>query len=220
MPESLEARLKFFQGEVDGQAHLLPVSKYVDSPIIRSCYQLGIRNFAEARVQDLMNKSDELKDCEGLNWHFVGNLQRNKVKKLLSVKGLYAIHSVDRLELLHELLKNQEMLDRPVKVFLQVNTSGESEKSGFLNLDEVKKALELLQTQSGKKLEFQGLMTMATLRTAEKEQAAEHCFKALSQFRDILGAGKIELSMGMSSDYQQALKYGADWIRIGRAIFL
>ena len=167
-------------------------------------------------MQELLEKDQALKELRELKWHLIGHLQSNKVNKLKDISRLVAIHSVDSLPLLQKLAHT---LTAPVGFFLQVNTSGEEEKSGFESIEGLKEAMSFLKTLSRP---IQGLMTMGTIRTDDVESEARRCFQHLIEIRDKLQplqSQKIELSMGMSGDYLMARDMGSDWVRVGSKIF-
>lgn len=183
---------------------LIVVTKNIPVESIQSVYELGCRDFGENRVQEALPKIEEMAD--DIRWHFIGTLQKNKVKKVVGRFDL--IHSVDSFELAQEISK--QGID--TKILLQVNTSGEESKQGF-SPGEIEKKLPLIQ-----KLPFvqvQGLMTMAPL--TENVAEIRSCFRSLRELRD--RHGLQELSMGMSHDYMMAIEEGATMVRIGSAIF-
>lgn len=207
----LELNWQSLLDEIQQRARLLVVSKMQKIAEIRYLYELGQRDFGENRVQDLEAKVEALKDLPGIRWHLIGNLQSNKIPKLNQIPGLTAIHSVGSLELLEKL---QAGLKVPMGIFLQVNTSGEDEKSGFESLEEVLAAARVVQAP----LRLQGLMTMATIRTDDVEGEARRCFNQLRSMRDELDSS-LELSMGMSGDYSIALAAATTWVRVGSKVF-
>lgn len=193
---------------------LVAITKGVSAPQIRQAYALGQRDFGENRADEALSKFEQLADLSEIRWHFVGRLQRNKVKTL--VRSQPVIHSVDRIELAEEIAK---WFDRPVQIMIEVNVGGESQKggvapSGLENL--IRGALGLPH------IEVAGLMTMAP-QVAEPEQARPY-FRKLAEIRgemkEKFPAAMIHhLSMGMSQDYGVAIEEGATMVRIGRAIF-
>jgi pyridoxal phosphate enzyme (YggS family) len=199
---------------IQGPTKLLCVSKTKPAIMTHDLYKHGVRDFAENQVQDLLAKSLELKDLTELRWHFIGKLQSNKINQLLKVKNLVAIHSIDSVKLLQKLLKKE--VEQGIGLFLQVNTSGEMEKSGFTDISQIREAAMMIEQSSSFKL--QGLMTIGKIRTDAFEKDARSCFQSLVEIRDSLDKD-LELSMGMSSDYQIAMECGATWVRIGSQIF-
>lgn len=218
--------LSSIKKEIKG-AHLVAVTKYSPVEDVISAYEAGHHDFGENRVGDLAEKAKvfEERELTKVKWHFIGHLQTNKVRDLLKIPHLYAVHSVDSLRLLEELLKRESDFPGPeLKLFFQVNTSHEEEKSGFESAEELTMAINLLQGRGGSKLKFFGLMTMGTIRTDHFEAEATRCFKdlaaiALSLEEKYHLKNKLKLSMGMSQDYKMALAEGSDFIRVGSAIF-
>ncbi len=199
---------------------LVAVSKSVSAQEIRLAAKAGQVDFGENRVQDLVDKSKTLNDLP-IKWHFIGTLQKNKVKKLLQVKNLYFIHSIDSLSLINELIKNKEQPLRPIGLFLQCNTSGETEKHGFENLDELKIAAEKIKKEGSPNFYLKGLMTIGKIRSLDFQKDAQNSFLALKKLKKELEKEKFEisLSMGMSQDFEIAIREGTDYLRIGSAIF-
>lgn len=202
-------------------SHLLIVSKTRSEEDIIEYYKLGQRDFGENRVQELLEKAENLREiCPEIRWHMIGHLQSNKVNQLFTVPNLWAIHSVDDEELLQKLIKAEHRLNHEVKVFLQFNTSKEEEKSGFENYDDLLKAAKLIPHSS--KIKLHGLMTMGTLRTENFQEEAKRCFKELNSLKLRLEtelAMGLESSMGMSQDYQIAVHEHSNWIRLGTLMF-
>lgn len=206
---------------------LVAVTKYSPVEDVIMAYEAHHYDFGENRVSDLEEKAALFKNqhFNKVRWHFIGHLQTNKVRELLKIPNLYAIHSVDSLRLLEELLKReQDFSGKELKIFFQVNTSHEDEKSGFESVDELKMAVEILSTRVGSKLKLVGLMTMGTIRTTEFETEALRCFRDLNSIAQNLEKtfglkSRLKLSMGMSQDYKLAIMAGSDYIRVGSAIF-
>ncbi len=188
---------------------ILAVSKLQPTDKIQKLYAEGQVDFGENYVQEALGKIEELKNLK-IDWHLVGPLQKNKIKYL---KNHFAyIHSVNSLETAQIISAQAEKINYIQKVFIQVNVSNESSKSGF-TIDEFKtKWPELSQLQHIKVI---GLMTMPPLQN-EPEQN-QPIFKALKDLADQYQLS--ELSMGTSHDYETALKEGATWIRLGTVLF-
>ena len=215
--ESLNNTIAPFKG-----ASLLAVSKTKPGSLIVEAYLASQRNFGENKVQELLEKSNELKEiCPDIKWHFIGGLQSNKINMLLKTHNLVSIHSIDSIKLLNKLLSKN--IDKKVGIFLQINTSGEVEKGGFAtgHKAEIFDAVDLLRQQSH--FYLQGLMTIGRIRTENFEEDAALCFKELVDLKADISQNfklnNLELSMGMSSDYPIALKLGTNWVRIGSNIF-
>jgi len=174
---------------------------------IKYLYELGHRDFGENKVKELIDKSRDLSSLD-IRWHFIGNLQTNKIEPLCKLEKLYAIHSVSNLRIVQKL--NQ--IQTSVKTFFQVNTSGENEKSGFKSLEELIFAIDLFEGN------IEGLMTIGKIRTSKLELEAKKCFETLISLRDQINS-ELKLSMGMSSDYPIATKLRSNWVRVGTKVF-
>lgn len=218
--------LSTIKKEIKG-AQLVAVTKYSPVEDVISAYEAHQYDFGENRVQDLQEKAAVFfeKNLSKVKWHFIGHLQTNKVRDLLKIPNLYAIHSIDSVKLLEELLKREgDFTGTELKLFFQINTSKEEEKSGFESAEELNLAIDLLLSRTHTKLKFFGLMTMGTIRTDDFETEALRCFKDLKSIAEKIEKerslkSKLKLSMGMSQDYKIALEAGSDFIRIGSAIF-
>lgn len=222
--ELLKIRLQLLKREL-GDTQLVAVSKNTDSESIRFAFEEGQVDFGENRVESLEEKSALLKDLE-INWHFIGNLQSNKINRLFKIPNLKYIHSVDSLKLLEHLYKRIDLVtDSKIGFFLQVNTSEEDEKSGFSinHYDELAAAANLISRHLDSNLYLLGLMTMGKYRTEHFEEDARLCFKKLRVLKKTLHRDfelpKLKLSMGMSQDYSIAILEKSDFVRIGTSIF-
>ena len=197
---------------------MVAVTKQTQLDDIELMYALGHRDFGENRVEALLERAIWARE-QGLvdiRWHFIGHLQSNKINKLLKVPDLFAIHSVDSLKLLQKLMARLGPEHVNLKFFIQVKTSPEDEKSGFVKLEEIREALDLGRER------ILGLMTMAPIRTSDVSTGARECFGQLKELKEGLADPKrarLGLSMGMSGDYREALEFGSDWVRIGQGLF-
>lgn len=211
---SLASNLSRIQSELNQKARLLAVSKYQSDEDVIELYHLGQRDFGENRPQDLLARSQRLKKvCPDLKWHFIGGLQSNKINMLMKVDNLVAIHSIDRMNLLTKLIKSTP--SQSIDLFLQVKTSPEEEKAGFKDLSEIKDAVGLIEEAKGYR--FAGFMTMGPVRTEAFEADARSSFQKLLDLKELYP--NALLSMGMSRDYQWALEYQTDWVRLGSELF-
>lgn len=197
---------------------IVAVSKNRTPEEVKKLLDLGIKDFGENRVQEFLDKVPYLPDF--IRWHFVGHLQRNKVKYLLRLPGLKLIHSVDSLRLARKISQEGKKQDRVISVLLQVNLAGEESKFGFSENQLYRIIPELKELPY---IEYQGLMTMTPL--VEDAEAVRPVFQRLGQLRDMMAEDKgenfpmRELSMGMTQDYLVAVEEGATIIRLGRAVF-
>ncbi len=197
--------------------HLVVVSKTRSVDEILEAHNAGAEFFGENRVQEACDKIDRLAD-ERIRWHFIGHLQKNKVKRI--VGRTECIHSVDSVSLAESISEKSVEAGRVTPILIQVNISGEASKSGI-----APESLEdtLRQVSGFPGVRVQGLMTIPPLNP-DPEQSRPF-FARLRQLRDdavrmqIPGVSLAELSMGMSSDFEVAIEEGATWVRVGTAVF-
>lgn len=199
---------------------LVAVTKYdyVGRAELEELMECGIFDFGENRVQVLEAKRELLNDVKDkINWNFIGNLQKNKVKYIIDYVSM--IHSVNKLSLAQEIDKRAKSVGRVLDVLLEINLSGEDSKEGY-DLDEFYKELpELMKLEN---INIKGLMTMAP--NVDDEERIRTSFRKLREIKDELNKthfdGKLtELSMGMSDDYKIALEEGSTIIRIGTGLY-
>jgi pyridoxal phosphate enzyme (YggS family) len=196
---------------------LLPVSKTQSTKSIMAAYDAGIRMFGENRVQELVEKADELEGIADLHWALIGHLQSNKAKQ--AAAGTAEFHALDSIKVASALNRRLHDLGRNLDVFIQVNSSAEPQKFGLAPEAVEQFARDLQQFGA---LRVRGLMTLAVLST--DEQAVRACFERMQalqqQLKDMGAPGSFdELSMGMSGDFELAIEYGATTVRVGTAIF-
>lgn len=206
-------------GRDPSSIRLVAVSKTKPASLIREAYEAGQRDFGESYVKELATKAEELADLDGLRFHFIGHLQRNKAK--IAVRLASAIHSIDSTRLAAEVGKRAAELRAapgglPLSVLVEVNVGGEAQKSGC-QPDDLGAVLSAIESEPSLRLE--GLMTVPPF--TEDPALASPFFEALARLRDAHGGAPRlpELSMGMSRDLAEAVRAGATIVRVGTAIF-
>jgi PLP dependent protein len=217
---SIGDRIQQIQQKLPSTVKLIAISKYAPVAAIRAAYQAGIRDFGESRVQEAIAKKQELQDLSGITWHLIGTLQSNKSR--LAVANFDWIHSVDRLSLAQQLNRlASETLKSPnsqLQVCLQVKLADDPHKSGWEKATLIADLSELRKCQH---LAICGLMTILPLGLTLEE--SYQIFKKVADLKSelqFLGWENItHLSMGMSQDYDAAIRAGATMIRIGSKIF-
>lgn len=209
---------------------LMAVTKFRSPEEIKFAYEAGIRLFGENRVQEALEKfGSGALNLPDASLHMIGSLQRNKVKSILPLVS--CIHSVDRIELLEEIVKRGEAepeaasrASDPLRLLLEVHT-GEASKAGFMHSDDIIRALEYAEE---KKLSVCGFMTMAPLmhNPADKSEieAVRRSFVSLRETAEAMQKrfpvfNLSELSMGMSGDFEIAIEEGSTLVRIGTRLF-
>jgi len=227
MAEGIESRLKRVTDQIKAVAvrcgrdpnsvRLVAVSKTVSAHHVLVAIQAGVTDLGENYVQEAQAKIRALRD-EKVSWHFIGRLQTNKAK--YAVKLFDLIHSVDSVKLARELNKRSANLGKIQNVLVQVNISGERTKSGI----ETDLAMDLVgQLARLENLAICGLMTMPPYFNSPEK--VRPYFRALRKLQGLVrnehfpNVRMAELSMGMSGDFEAAIKEGATLVRIGTAIF-
>ena len=198
---------------------LVAVSKTKPVADIQALYDLGHRDFGENYVQELVEKSRQLPT--DIRWHFIGHLQRNKVK--LIVPFVHLVHGVDSFKLLEEINSQSLKINKTTDCLLQVHIATEESKFGF-DETELKQLLEsiprLQQLNKLNNVRISGLMGMASFTDNEAQVRKE--FQLLKRLFDETRTFQHEfsvLSMGMSADYKWAVEEGSNMVRIGSLIF-
>jgi len=208
-----EVQTKISSLTEDGnQVNLIAVSKLKSVEEIEALYQEGQRDFGENYTQDLIEKAKELeaKGIKDIRWHFLGKLQTNKIKSLLS--HVYQIHSLDsvRTAIILSKKRHAQAPDEPLEVFLQINLDDEATKNGF-SPEELTTAIEEIRQLEN--LFVIGFMCIPKVGNT----AAFVALKTLTE--NYFEKDEARLSMGMSADYEDAIRAGATDIRVGTAIF-
>ncbi|HVU96729.1 MAG TPA: YggS family pyridoxal phosphate-dependent enzyme [Puia sp.] len=193
---------------------LVAVSKTKTVEDILALFAEGQRDFGENYVQELTDKRAQLPAA--IRWHFIGHLQSNKVKHIISF--VYLIHGVDSLKLLNEINKQAAKIPRVVDVLLQVHIAREETKFG-LDAAELAQVMETVRTnpEQWAHIRVRGLMGMAS--NTEDISAVVAEFRQLKGLLDQWFPSDGILSMGMSGDYQLAVKEGSTMVRIGSLLF-
>jgi len=194
---------------------LLGVSKQVESDRIKEATECGHFNFGENYVQEFLSKYEILSENRDIDWHFIGHLQKNKVKYIIDKVSL--IQSVDKVSLAGEINKRAEKIGKNVPILIEINLGEETSKSG-IEISELDNFLEQISVFDNLKLS--GLMALPPF--CENAQDSRKYFIKLRELRDSFNSSYNnlnELSMGMSSDYEIAIEEGATIVRVGTAIF-
>ena len=195
-----------------GEVQLVAVSKTKPSSDILEAYNVGQRHFGENKIQEMASKFEELP--KDICWHMIGHIQTNKIKYMAPF--VHLVHGVDRRKVLVELNKQAAKHNRVINCLLQIHIAKEETKFG-LDQDELDSIISELSDFSNVKVV--GLMGMAT--NTKDEEVVDGEFKVLKSLFDTYSAacGWTTLSMGMSGDYNLAIKNGSTHVRIGSAIF-
>ena len=197
------------------EAKLICVSKTKPIEDLKAAFEAGADIFGENYVDEIIEKAPLLPDAK---FHMIGHLQSNKITKLCNIPNLVMIHTIDREELARKINERWPADRKPLDVLVQVNTSEEQQKSGVLRGESVEKLVSYIVNDCPR-LNFRGLMTIGETGEAERD------FKVLVDERkriaEMLSVPEysLELSMGMSADYEIAIGMGATFVRVGSSIF-
>ena len=225
--ESIAANIECIQEQITAacieagrdraEVRLIAVSKTHPASFVREAFDSGQIEFGESYVQEFLEKYDDpLLENQGIEWHFIGHLQSNKIHSIIGKVSL--IHGIDKLSTAEELSKRALQHNLQVNYLLEVNTSGEASKYGMAPEEVLSSAEELFLLPN---ITLRGLMTIASPERVKAQ-------KEFRQLRTLLDALKavapdpsqlVELSMGMSGDFREAIHEGATMIRVGTAIF-
>ena len=202
-------------GREPDSARLITVPKQISVDRIEEARVAGAVVFGENKIQEAIPKIEQM-GAEGIFWHFIGHLQKNKIKFLDERFDL--IHSVDSFELAEKIAKHYHSENRVQRILLQVNVSGEAAKFGMEPKELEKHMAEFFQLQG---IQVEGLMTIPPF-DSDPENSRRH-FSRLRELREQYekqnGLPLNELSMGMSNDFEVAVEEGATLVRVGTAIF-
>lgn len=204
--------IKEFIETIPSNVTIVAATKYVDADDMKKLLEAGINNFGENRVDSFLSKYEQLKN-NGVLWHFIGHLQRNKAKEVIN--KIDYLHSLDSLKLAKIIDENRIS---PLNTFIEVSVNGEENKDGVPLLEIHNFVKEVLKY---KNIHLVGLMMMAVKDS--NEDSLDNQFKELRLLRDQLekefNITLPYLSMGMSDDYKEAIKEGTTHIRLGRILF-
>jgi pyridoxal phosphate enzyme (YggS family) len=205
---SMKECIEELKGEL-GNVLLVAVSKTKSNEDILKAYDLGIRDFGENYVQELITKMDTLP--KDIRWHMIGHLQTNKVASIVK-RNIYLIESVDSIKLANTINKEAIKNNKIVNILIEVNIVGDTNKTGCKISD-----LEtlIIECKNLSNINLMGLMAIGPITDDTKEIK-----KYFKEMKKLKVKYKLEtLSMGMSSDYKEALVCGTDIVRIGSKIF-
>ncbi|OCX42801.1 YggS family pyridoxal phosphate enzyme [Campylobacter ornithocola] len=199
-----------FEKTIKQNVRLVAASKYVQDKQIRELFRQGVVEFGENQVQALALKKEKLQDIQEIKWHFIGNLQSNKINLLIkqnpilwqSCNGLKIAKAVDK------------RLEYKLDTLLEINTANESSKSG---IEQNKAIEEYLQIQEEcKNLNLVGIMCIGSMDEEKIQESFEQTFKI---YENLQKHGAKICSMGMSGDFELAIKCGSNMVRLGSILF-
>ena len=201
---------KKVKDSLPSEVNLLAVSKGHVQESIRELFGYGQLDFGESRLQEAIPKKNALNDLEQLRWHFVGTLQKNKVRAV--VKEFDFIHSVDSLQLLERISRISKEEQKTPNIFLQVKFRDDPNKGGFLKYELLESWPNIISLIN---INLIGLMTIPPIALNSYQRKEVFC-----ECRNLANhLGLKECSMGMSNDWKESIEVGATWIRLGSLLF-
>ncbi len=204
-----QARVKVSEHHI---VKIVAVSKYVDTEAVRALYEIGQRAFGENKVQDLKAKSEALEDLP-LEWHFIGNLQKNKINQLIDLDP-FLMQSLHSLDLAEALDKRLEAKGKTMECLLQINSAKEETKSGVM--PETARDVYQQIRERFPHIELRGVMSIGA--HTDDRNAVRESFETTREIFDTLGDADI-CSMGMSGDFELAIECGSTLVRLGSIMF-
>ena len=211
--ENIKENISFINEKIKRNATIIAVSKKKSAELIKEAFESGVENFGENYLQEAIEKISFLKHLK-INWHFIGKIQSNKCKEI--AKNFEWVHTVDRFKIA-KLLNDNCPLNKTINVLIQINIDKEESKSG-INEEEILSLAEGISSLPNLKLK--GVMVIPKNESDKKltEISFEKTVKASIRLRDKFPHAN-EVSMGMSNDFELAIKKGSTMIRIGTGIF-
>ena len=198
------------KNKIPENVNLLAVSKGFKSEEIRIINSLGQLDFGESKFQEGYEKQQVLKNLNEIRWHFIGRIQSNKIRKI--VQNFQYIHSVDSYKKLIKIANIAFEEKKNPSILLQVKFSHDPTKGGFDSIELKDKWEEIIQLQS---IDIKGLMTINPKGLSSLENM--ELFQKCRSLADLLELD--DCSMGMSGDWEEAIKAGSTWLRLGSIIF-
>ena len=207
-------RVEFARLQVSGHhiVKIVAVSKYSTSEDISKLYEIGQRAYGENKVQDLKAKAIELDELP-LEWHFIGNLQKNKINNLLDIDPIL-FHALDSLELAQELQKKLKAKDMTMDCLMQINSAKEDSKHGFMPEDAAQ-AYETINATCPN-INLKGVMSIGA--HSDDRAVIKKSFDTTHKIYKSLPNATI-CSMGMSGDFELAIECGSNMVRLGSIMF-
>ena len=193
---------------------IIAASKYVGAKEIEAMFNIGQRAFGENRIQELTEKNNTLTKLP-LEWHFIGRLQSNKINHLLDANP-FLIHSCESLEMAQEIDKRAAVKGMKANILLQINSANEASKAG-VSVEEAKDTYQQI-IQNCENLKLKGIMSIGA-HTSDEKIVAKSFEESYKVFESLRKDGAKHCSMGMSNDFELAIKCGSNMVRLGSALF-
>lgn len=213
---SITSQIKYLHASLPSEVRLVAVSKFHPIEALREAYDAGQRIFGESRPQEMTTKQAALP--ADIEWHMIGHLQTNKVKMIAPYVSL--IHSVDSERLVAEIDRCAARVGRVIDILFEVHLAAEESKSGW-NEVKLREFIDSGALAHYPNVRLRGLMTIGTLTDDIELNKSEFCAlrDLFTELRPRFGEAFDTLSMGMTSDYREAIECGSNMVRIGSMIF-
>jgi len=193
---------------------IIAISKYSQAQEVETLYNAGQRAYGENKVQDLKDKMEKLEELP-LEWHFVGRLQKNKINNLIDLNPTL-VQSIDSLDLAIELNKKLEAKNKKINALLQINSAYEESKTGVIPEEAVEIYKKIINTCTN--INLKGVMSIGA--HVDDEELIKKSFQTTKKiFDELQPLGAKYCSMGMSGDFELAIKCGSNMIRVGSSLF-
>jgi len=193
---------------------IIAISKYSQAQEVETLYNAGQRAYGENKVQDLKEKMEKLEELP-LEWHFVGRLQKNKINNLIDLNPTL-VQSIDSLDLAIELNKKLEAKNKKINALLQINSAYEESKTGVIPEEAVEIYKKIINTCTN--INLKGVMSIGA--HVDDEELIKESFQTTKKiFDELQPLGAKYCSMGMSGDFELAIKCGSNMIRVGSSLF-
>ena len=198
------------KNKIPSNVNILAVSKGFKSQEIKTIQNIGQNDFGESRVQEAFEKQLTLKDLKQINWHFIGRIQSNKIRKI--VQNFKYIHSVDSFEKLQKISNISHEENKNPLIMLQVKLSDDPTKGGFNP--------ELLLSKWTEIKELKNIILTGLMTINPKGLSSEENLELFKKCRSLADSFQLpDCSMGMSGDWEEAVEAGSTWLRLGSLIF-
>jgi pyridoxal phosphate enzyme (YggS family) len=193
---------------------IIAISKYSQAQEVETLYNAGQRAYGENKVQDLKEKMEKLEELP-LEWHFVGRLQKNKINNLIDLNPTL-VQSIDSLDLAIELNKKLEAKNKKINALLQINSAYEESKTGVMPEEAIEIYKKIFDTCTN--INLKGVMSIGA--HVDDEELIKKSFQTTKKiFDELQPLGAKYCSMGMSGDFELAIKCGSNMIRVGSSLF-
>ncbi len=193
---------------------IVAASKYVDAKAIEAMYNIGHRSFGENRIQDFKAKEEILKDLP-IEWHYIGRIQTNKINALLDLNP-FLIHSCESFEMAVEIDKRAKVKNKKVNILLQINSAKEDTKAGIMPEDAIFEYHKIQENLEN--VQLKGIMSIGA-HSEDEEKVANSFIISSKIFETLKKDGAKYCSMGMSGDFELAIKHGSNMLRLGSVLF-